>query len=108
MRAELIAIAEALSYVADSPGQDIVILSDSKSALQHVASCASTVRGFPIAYSIMQSMYEMIAQNRKVILQWIPSHVGIPGNEKVDNLARDANVEGRELHCVPYYKYWAR
>lgn len=29
-----------------------------------------------------------------IILQWIPSHVGIPGNEVADNLAK----KGTSLH----------
>ena len=28
--------------------------------------------------------------NKKVVLAWVPSHVGIKGNEKVDELAKQA------------------
>ena len=28
--------------------------------------------------------------NKKVVLTWVPSHIGIKGNEKVDELAKQA------------------
>lgn len=36
-------------------------------------------------------------------LQWIPSHVGIQGNEEADRLAKLACVEGREYAIMPYF-----
>jgi ribonuclease HI len=103
MYAELIAIAEALSYIRSCGNGNYVIFSDSKSALQHVVRCTSKNRGTPIGYLILSSICSLKNKNKNVILQWIPAHVGLIENEKVDTLAKEALNEGVEITCNPYY-----
>jgi len=38
----------------------------------------------------------MIDRGYSIRLAWIPSHIGIPGNEKVDSLAKQAASNGQE------------
>lgn len=103
MYVELIAIAEALSYVESlGPGR-YVILTDSKSSLQHLLRCTSNFRGAPIAYVIIDSILNCSKDNKMIRLQWIPSHVGLLGNEEVDRLASQAATEGLHFDCLPYY-----
>lgn len=99
MRAELIAIAEAIKYAADLPQLNIVILTDARSALQHLARCTSDSRGMPIAYQIL-GMVLNVPKNIK--MQWVPSHVGVHGNEVADSAAREAVEVGEEVLCPPY------
>lgn len=103
MHAELCAIAESLAYINSIYNQNtnILILTDSKSALQHLVRSVYFGRGMPIAYQILGLIYQYHTSNIKVILQWIPSHVGICGNDMADRFARDAVTEGVVLRCKP-------
>ncbi|KAG7300559.1 hypothetical protein JYU34_014851 [Plutella xylostella] len=104
MFAELFAISEAVKYVKNIDSVNIVILSDSRSALQHVARCTSNVRGAPIAYSILDTLVKLRRNfNRNIVIQWIPSHIGETGNEQVDALAKQAVTSGDERECEPFY-----
>ena len=44
----------------------------------------------PYIVELLQTYTHLCSQNKSVILAWIPSHVGIKGNEKVDILAKEA------------------
>lgn len=103
MHCELIAISEALSYVASLDNNKCIVLSDSKSALLHLARLPSRIRGYPIAYNILDSICKLRESNKEVIIQWIPSHVGIIGNEEVDLAARQAVSDGIPYSCLPLH-----
>lgn len=103
MSMELIAISTALDAVANSSHRYIVIFTDSKSALQHLARCASGIRGVSVAYSILIKISNLIKNDRVLRLQWIPSHIGIYGNEEADRLANLAATEGQEFTIQPNF-----
>lgn len=103
MHCELIALSEALSYVATLDRNKCIVLSDSKSALLHLARLPSRIRGHPIAYNILDSICKLRKSNKEVIIQWIPSHVGIIGNEKADLAARHAVSDGIPYSCLPLH-----
>ncbi|XP_045761310.1 uncharacterized protein LOC123864731 [Maniola jurtina] len=101
MHTELIAISECLSYILSLEGDKFVILSDSKSALLHLARLTSNIRGYPIAYDILDSICKINNNNKTVIIQWLPSHVGIMGNEEADTAAKRAISDGIPYDCIP-------
>lgn len=103
MYLELIAIFEALLYIKSIDCNKFVILCDSKSSLQHVARCTSYLRGTPIAYDIIKLIFELKALSKEVVLQWIPSHIGLEGNEKVDSLAKEASCDGVNRNILPFF-----
>jgi len=41
-----------------------------------------------------------------VILQWIPGHRGIPGNDRADSLAKSSNTYPRTIMMVPTEDYY--
>ena len=90
-KAELIAITEALMWIQSNnlSSQTIIILTDSKSVLQKIQSGpdrASTKSEWKI-WSIAKSFAN---QNLQIILQWVPGHVNLWGNEQVDSIAKEA------------------
>lgn len=106
MSMELFAISEALTYIKYHINSHlkIVIYSDSKSALQHIVSCSQGNRGTAIAYSILRKLEEFSVNNIQIVLQWIPSHIGLYGNEVADQLARLAVSDNSEnIYILPSY-----
>ncbi|KAG6461494.1 hypothetical protein O3G_MSEX012673 [Manduca sexta] len=103
MEIELVAILEALSYIKSTNYSNVVILPDSKSSLQHLAQCTSNFRGRPVAYAILKLLMELQSSSKNIILQWIPSHMGLNGNEVADKLAKQAITDGIPLHIMPSF-----
>lgn len=103
MHIELAAIAEALSYVRSVDYDKFVILTDSRSSLQHLARCTSHVRGNPIAYQILELILNLQNNNREIILQWIPAHINFKENEEVDLLAKQACTDGIPTNILPLF-----
>ncbi|KAL3256434.1 hypothetical protein MRX96_017161 [Rhipicephalus microplus] len=63
------------------------IFTDSKSALRQLTK---KDRAPPLAQRVAWSLYSLRDQGSDVILQWIPSHVGIARHKAADDLARTA------------------
>lgn len=93
--AELLAIKMALERALESGSQSrkVVILSDSLSSIQCIQgrwflrTLADMVSDILILISQVNDM------GKQVVFMWVPAHVGISGNEKVDLLARTAASE---------------
>lgn len=86
--AELLAILLALKQVTHRNNKAI-ILSDSMSALQALSS--KTVSYPTLLKNIHAQLWNINKKGVTVKFVWIPSHVGIPGNEYVDGLAKQAS-----------------
>ncbi|MCG8430697.1 MAG: endonuclease/exonuclease/phosphatase family protein [Candidatus Omnitrophica bacterium] len=83
--AESKAIEMALDRIASSHHSKFVIFSDS-------LSCLLALRGLNLKIQstirILQKLNTLSDQGKKVSFCWIPSHIGIDGNENVDELAK--------------------
>jgi ribonuclease HI len=64
--------------------KDIVVLSDSKSALRAIDRGLSTE-----IFKIQQLINQLITSyGIEITFHWIPGHIGIPGNERADKLSK--------------------
>ncbi|GFX88831.1 RNase H domain-containing protein [Trichonephila clavipes] len=83
-RSKLSAISGALDHALNSFKDSIWILTDSRSSIQYLKSWLKIMdsTGLDILSQLVK-----LGQRKKVCLQWIPSHVGVPENEAADELA---------------------
>ena len=85
--AELEAIRGALNFVKVSWMKKFVIFSDSKSVLQSIGIQESNN---PLVLDTLEVIYKLMHKGKIIEFCWVPSHVGIRGNETADRAARDA------------------
>lgn len=63
------------------------IFTDSRSVLLAIAQSAFiSPPSHYVIYEIKEILYDLHQMRSEIVLAWIPSHMGIPRNEKVDYL----------------------
>ncbi|GFU57435.1 RNase H domain-containing protein [Trichonephila clavipes] len=67
------------------PDEGLVIFSDSKSAIEAIRNGETN-----ISCDIITLLEQLHNKRKSCILQWIPAHVNIEGNECADSLAKEA------------------
>ena len=98
--AELYAIRMALQLVIESNGIQFAVFSDSFSALRSLQNSHSS---HPLVCRILHTIHSINTSGKFVSLCWVPSHVGIHGNELADRTAVAA--AGRAPENIPlFYK----
>lgn len=87
--AEIAALNLAATLLLESPEiKNAAILTDSRAALQALAKPSKGPRLLQVCARNFQRLAE---SGCDTVLQWIPSHCGIGGNELADELARSAH-----------------
>lgn len=92
--AELLAIRTATEIAKQKNYQKAVIFTDSRGACQTLLNKAKTTENY-LAWEIIKLLQER--KDTKITLQWLPSHQGIPGNEKADEEAVQATLGPQTL-----------
>ena len=82
--AKVIAIDLAMNIIANHKSSKFIIYSDSKSVLQALQCKDSST---PLITRLLDKM-NTLPKNNSIILTWIPSHIGIQGNERIDRAAK--------------------
>jgi len=93
--AEAWAILQALILLESSSSRKAAVFSDSKSALDALASSsAKSCSNYLIP--MIRSKFHNMRDGYQISLAWVPSYLEIWGNEKADLLARQAASEGHK------------
>lgn len=87
---EMVAIDRALHAASGLAPQPMVILTDSKSALQRLGNVKFSD---PLTNSARNAIGDLKMKGTTICFQWVPGHVGVKGNEKADSLAAAAHQE---------------
>ena len=99
-RAEMIAINRALEMLRGEDPREVNetrICTDSQSAINRLKEGASKQKDV-VADNIWQHLTHLASQNVHITFQWVPSHCGIEGNEKADEIAKlGSNMEQRDV-----------
>ena len=102
LTAEAKAIDVALDFINDCNLQDkFIIISDSMSVLQalnHTSSKNPKIQKLLIKH-------HTISELKIIIYCWVPSHIGIYGNEKVDKNAKESLNLEETVFKIPYVNF---
>jgi len=100
--AEIHAILLALRLIEKSSNTKFMIFSDSLSSLQAIigSHCRSKVD----VLDVSEKLHRLSLSGKSVEFCWIPSHVGIKGNETVDFLAKRAITEEIDISIKVNYQ----
>lgn len=86
-QSELYALFRAVKMARESKANSVSILSDSRSSLD-LLSCPAV--SHPLALQIKRLIKDTREEGREIRLFWLRAHVGTPGNERADELAKKA------------------
>src|SRR6218665_1073425 len=100
--AELIAIEEALKWLfSNKIKEPVIIFLDSLSSVEAIQSQTSNSKP-NIIIRIMKLLRSLYLENCSVTFVWIPTHVGINGNEIAASLCKEATSHSTvdiEVEC---------
>ena len=97
---ELIAIEHAIKWIRKNNIPDSVIFTDSLSSVQAIHAGQSRTR--PDKIDKILSLLDSAESKGNIIqIEWIPSHVGIEGNELADFTAKKAMKDGIKDNTKP-------
>merc|ERR1712212_609673 len=89
LQTEAVAIQEALNHALIQHNSHVVIHTDSLAAI-NILSQDVPRDNINLITSIIVLLRRLKAQNREVILNWVPSHIDVIGNEWADREAESA------------------
>ncbi|XP_050709221.1 uncharacterized protein LOC126994012 [Eriocheir sinensis] len=100
LQTELAALLLALEHAQARPELTVVIHTDSRAGLEALQRPRVT-DNVGLVTSVLGSLQSLAAQGKCVRLHWIPSHVGVRGNEAADEAAKRAAAGPTITRRVP-------
>ena len=93
------AINLALDAIAESDDDYFIIFSDSLSVL---LSLHNKKLDNPLILELLQKLNHLSCAHKTIYFCWIPSHIGIRGNESADMAAKESLNQDITASQVPY------
>ncbi|KAL4119211.1 hypothetical protein QTP88_012055 [Uroleucon formosanum] len=104
--AECFAIIEALNCISSFSYKKFLIASDSMSCLQSLNSFSLNSHPSPLIIRIKSILFSLGQLDFNIQFLWVPSHVGIRGNEYADSLAKSSsNFISPSFSPIPWLKH---
>ena len=101
MQTELIALKQALLHSITNEIGPVTIHTDCKSAVQALQSI-KIKENKSLIKDIQRLLYQHKSADRQVTINWIPSHIGIIGNDKADELAKSTKyIHNVQINIQP-------
>lgn len=102
---EMVAINEALSLIKPKVRDKFTInvMTDNRGTLTTLKKGHIEQRS-RLGNEIWTAMHFITSEHQEVAinLQWVPSHIGIPGNERADDLAKEGSRKDQADVCIPF------
>lgn len=114
---ELIAIENALYKIINKQvDSDLLILTDSKSSVEAIKNNRMSAHSATATLNIRETISGLKKkredngksnmEERKIVIGWIPSHIGIEGNEIADQMAKEATKSQHDDRIKVPYSDW--
>jgi ribonuclease HI len=81
------------NYIRGTLVKRVIVFSDSQAALKRIRT-DKIGPGQTLAKEIIAQATKLVESDIRIILRWVPSHIGIKGNEKADIIAKKAAENG--------------
>lgn len=95
---ELAALRLALAHIIEQPARVWAIFTDSRAALQ----CLASLPKDQLVLDVHSLHLQALQAHHEIALQWLPAHCGITGNVKADVAASIAHNQGGPQIPVPF------
>ena len=99
--AEIQAVNLSLDFISEHTGSKFVVFTDSLSVLQSIKSINLTN---PHIRKLLMKLNE-ISTDKHIVFCWLPSHVGIRGNEDADKCAKSVSDLTEADICIPHFDF---
>ena len=98
--AELVAIRKALDIVDQQGFNSANIYTDSQSVVKFLESGPQAVKT-ALTNEIWNLLSKLSTNEKEIRIVWVPGHAGLEGNEKVDEIAKNATSKDQSEANIP-------
>ncbi|GBL74259.1 hypothetical protein AVEN_235259-1 [Araneus ventricosus] len=106
--AELAAVLFVLEQISDCLERKFIIYTDSLSVLESLKSFYIHSHPHPLVLNVLHLLNKLASRDFNISLCWMPSHVGIVGNEEAAKAAKLASTQTNSTVPLTDFKKYAK